>query len=89
MTYRKPVIASAVGGVTDLVIDGKTGILVPPQDSSALAAAISRLLADPEFALRLGQAGHEHIQANYSWQTIIDRLNNLYQELLPSVRCNE
>ncbi|MGQ9707256.1 MAG: glycosyltransferase family 4 protein [bacterium] len=82
MTHKKPVVASGVGGVTDLVINEKTGLLVPPQDSAALASAISRILAEPGFALRLGQAGYEHVQTNYSWQAIIDRLCELYQRLL-------
>ncbi len=81
MSYKKPVVASAVGGVTDLVISEKTGLAVPPADSEALAKAIERLLTDSELAHRLAQAGYEHIQKNYSWQAIIDRLMNLYQDL--------
>jgi glycosyltransferase involved in cell wall biosynthesis len=83
MTYKKPVVASMIGGVTDLVINEQTGLAVPPGDSEALAKAIARLITDSELANRLAQAGYEHIQHNYSWQAIIDRLINLYQQILP------
>ncbi len=82
MTYKKPVVASAVGGITDLVINEKTGIAVPPADSEALARAMEHVLTNPELALRLAEAGHLHIRENYSWDAIIQRLIDLYQELL-------
>jgi glycosyltransferase involved in cell wall biosynthesis len=82
MTFQKPVVASAVGGITDLVHHEKTGLAVPPADSQALAAAIARLLDNPELARILARQGYEHIQQNYSWSAIIDRLTRLYQELL-------
>ncbi|NUQ37426.1 MAG: glycosyltransferase family 4 protein [Caldilineales bacterium] len=70
MRYRKPVIASAVGGIPDIVTDGETGLLVAPQDPEALAAAIARLLDDPDLAQRLGDAGYEHARARFSWEAI-------------------
>ncbi len=84
MTYKKPVIASAVGGITDLVIDGQTGLAVPPGDGDALVRAIVQLIEKPELAQRLSQQGYEHILANYSWGVIIDRLITLYQEVYSS-----
>lgn len=84
MTCKKPVVASAVGGITDLVIDGKTGLTVPPADPEALARAIERLLENPELARKLAQGGYEHIQRNYSWTAIIDRLVSLYHQLQPA-----
>ncbi len=83
MTYKKPVIASAVGGITDLVIDGQTGLAVPAGDVDALVKAIVRLIEDPETAKRLSQHGYEHILTNYSWEVIINQLINLYQEVCP------
>jgi glycosyltransferase involved in cell wall biosynthesis len=82
LTYQKPVVASAVGGITDIIINEKTGITVPPADSTTLAAAIERLLTDRELAARLAAAGYHHIQENYSWTTIIQRLIAIYQKLL-------
>jgi glycosyltransferase involved in cell wall biosynthesis len=82
MSHRKPVVASGVGGIVDLVVDGKTGLIAPPKDSSALAAAISRVLTDTDLATRLGQAGFEHVQRNYSWPAILSRLERIYGCLL-------
>ena len=59
MAWGRPVVASAVGGLTDAVEDGVTGLLVPPGDVQALRAAIVRLLGDPELRRRLGTAGRE------------------------------
>jgi glycosyltransferase involved in cell wall biosynthesis len=59
MAWGRPVVASAVGGLTDAVEDGVTGLLVPPGDVARLRAAIERLLGDPELRARLGTAGRE------------------------------
>lgn len=61
----KPVVASRVGGVPQLVEDGRTGILFPPGDEARLAEALARLLADPDAARRLGRAGSEEVRARY------------------------
>jgi glycosyltransferase involved in cell wall biosynthesis len=58
MTHRKPVVAFRVGGIPEWCRDGETGILVERQDSAGLAAAIERLLADPELARKMGAQGH-------------------------------
>src|SRR5581483_8958074 len=57
MAYGRPVVATAVGGLADAVVDGETGILVPPGDVGALRTALVRLLQDAEQRARLGQAG--------------------------------
>jgi glycosyltransferase involved in cell wall biosynthesis len=57
MAAGLPVVATAVGGIPEIVVDGETGVLVPPQDDAALAAALERLLADPELGRRMGAAG--------------------------------
>ena len=59
MAWARPVVASAVGGLTDAVEDGVTGLLVPPGDVPALRAALERLLGDPELRARLGAAARE------------------------------
>jgi glycosyltransferase involved in cell wall biosynthesis len=59
MAHGRPVVASAVGGIPELVRDGETGFLVEPGDVAGLRAAIQRLLADPELRRRLGRAGRE------------------------------
>jgi glycosyltransferase involved in cell wall biosynthesis len=82
MSYRKPVVASGVGGIVDLVIDDRTGLAVPPAEVEALVGALRRVLTDPALARRLGDAGHDHVQQNYSWPAIIKRLEGIYQSLL-------
>jgi glycosyltransferase involved in cell wall biosynthesis len=68
MAYGRPVVASAVGGLLDVVEDGVTGILIPPGDPVALRAALERLLADPELRRRLGEAGRALAQEDLSWE---------------------
>jgi glycosyltransferase involved in cell wall biosynthesis len=62
----RPVVASAVQGLQEIVTDGETGLLVPPEDPAALAAAVARVLDDPAFAQALGRAGQESARRNFS-----------------------
>ena len=78
MSYGKPTIASAAGGIVDIVRDGRNGILVPPGDGPALAAAIVRMMDDPEDARRMGLAGREDVRTDFSWDVIVDRLAAVY-----------
>ena len=72
MAHGRPVVATAVGGLPDMVVDGETGLLVPPGDPGALRAAVDRLLADADLRRRLGAAGRERIAALSSWERVID-----------------
>ena len=62
MAYARPVIATAVGGLPDAVVDGETGLLVPPRDVEALRAALERLLGDADLRARLGAAGRRRVE---------------------------
>jgi glycosyltransferase involved in cell wall biosynthesis len=68
MAHGRPVVASAVGGLRDLVVDGETGMLVPPGDVPALRAALERLLADPSLRRRLGEAARDRARKILSWE---------------------
>lgn len=81
MMYRKPVVASDVGGIPDVIIDGKTGVLVPQKDPAKLASAIVALLDNPERSRTLGQAGYEHVRENFDWGVITSRLLAIYREV--------
>jgi glycosyltransferase involved in cell wall biosynthesis len=70
MAHGKPVVASAVGGLANLIEDGKTGILVPPGDVQALRAAIVSLLEDGNLRRRLGAAARERIEEFYGWERV-------------------
>jgi glycosyltransferase involved in cell wall biosynthesis len=86
LSYGKPVVATSVGGIVDIVRDGETGLLVPPEDADALARAIATYIEEPERARTLADSGRAHVDAQFSWPTIIDRLTSLYRELtLPRV----
>lgn len=81
LSYGKPVIASAAGGIVDIVRDGDTGLLVPPGDAAALARAIMRYVRDPEFAAKLAARGRAHVEREFSWPVITERLMSLYGRL--------
>lgn len=81
MAAGKPVVSTRVGGVPDLVVDGETGLLVDPQDPSALAAALIELLRDPGRAQEMGRAGHQRRLREFSIEATIGHLEDLYEEL--------
>jgi phosphatidylinositol alpha-1,6-mannosyltransferase len=70
----KPVVATCSGGVADAVLHGQTGLLSQPEDSSALARNIMRLLEDGGLAQRLGAAGRSHVLARATWDSVAERL---------------
>jgi starch synthase len=70
MAHGRPVVASAVGGLRDLVVDGETGLLVAPRDPPALRRALERLLADRDLRRRLGSAGRERARSEFSWERV-------------------
>ncbi|MDX6483234.1 MAG: glycogen synthase [Gaiellaceae bacterium] len=82
MAHGRPVVAGAVGGLLDLVVDGQTGLLVPPRDSAALRAALERLLADGALRRRLGVAGRDRARRLLSWKTVTDATIAAYREAL-------
>jgi glycosyltransferase involved in cell wall biosynthesis len=77
-----PTIASRVGGNVEIIQDGETGLLVPPNDPAALAEAVLRLLCDPRFAAELGNHGRAHVAAEFSFSRLIEKTHQLYTELL-------
>jgi glycosyltransferase involved in cell wall biosynthesis len=78
MAHARPVVATAVGGLRDLVVDGETGLLVPPRDPAALRAALERLLADADLRRRLGVSGRRRAQERFSWPAVTDRTLDAY-----------
>lgn len=81
-----PVVATRVGGLPELVLNGQTGILVPPRDPAALSAAIDELAASPHLAARLASAGAERRTSEYDIDVWIARLEALYLGLLAAKR---
>jgi glycosyltransferase involved in cell wall biosynthesis len=81
--HNKPVVASNVGGIPDVVIHEKTGLLVPEKDPRALASAILGLVDDPAKAHRLGTTGRRFAEHRFNWDHITDQLESLYRSVLP------
>jgi glycosyltransferase involved in cell wall biosynthesis len=81
MVNAKPVVASAAGGIVDIVRDGGNGWLAPPGDVEALADALRACMADPERRRRYGLQGRADVAAGFSWDVIVDRLAGLYHDV--------
>lgn len=83
MACGVPVIGSAVGGIKYSVVDGKTGLLVPPEDPETLARRLAMLQARPEWARALGRAGQRRAQQLFTWQRVAGQVSELYESMLP------
>lgn len=82
MAAGLPTIVSRVGGNPELVQDGVTGLLVPPQDSAALEQALLRLLRDEEFSRRIGANGQRMAIQDFSFERLVREVDELYSDLL-------
>jgi glycosyltransferase involved in cell wall biosynthesis len=82
MAAGKPVAATRIPGTDEAVADGETGILVPPGDAPALAAAIRAFLSDPALARRAGEAGRERVRTRFTASAMVDGVVAAYEELL-------
>lgn len=78
----RPIVATNVGGVARVVLDGRTGMLTAPGDPTAVAAALARLLQDPALRVRMGDEGRAHVRRSFGLQSSLDRLATLYDEML-------
>ena len=79
MAARKPVVATSVGGVPELVLDGETGILVPPRDVPGLSKAIELLLEQPDIGHQMGNKGYEYIHQEFSHEKMWTQVQQLYK----------
>jgi glycosyltransferase involved in cell wall biosynthesis len=77
-----PVVGSDVHGIPDTVEDGRTGLLVPPGDVDALAAAIARLAGDAGLRAEMGRAGRSFVERQYRWEENAAQMERLYRHLL-------
>jgi glycosyltransferase involved in cell wall biosynthesis len=76
-----PVVATRVGGVPDIVVDGETGVIVPPRDPAAVAREVARLLEHADEARRMGAAGRSRRRAEFDLAVTVRRVEELYEEL--------
>ncbi len=88
MAMKKPVVATNTGGSPEVIIDGKTGLLVPPRDSGALFSAIIKLLKDKELARRMGAIGRKRVMNFFSPESTISSVQEMYNRILKNCRGN-
>ena len=81
MALGKPVIATAVGGIPEIVTSGVNGVLIPPEDPAVLAKAMVQVLGDPETARRLGEAGRRLVEQEYSVEKMAEKVYRVYQQV--------
>ncbi|MCL4534263.1 MAG: glycosyltransferase [Bacteroidetes bacterium] len=81
MAMCKPAVATDVDGNPEAVVDGVTGLVVPPRQPGALAAAVCRLLAEPALAVAMGQAGRRRIEEQFTLDRMVRRIEQIYDEL--------
>jgi glycosyltransferase involved in cell wall biosynthesis len=80
MLVGLPCVTTSIGGIPELAKDGETALVVPPQDPTALRAAIQTLLNNHELRTRLGQAARRHCEAKFSYQAMLDSMERIYRE---------
>lgn len=77
-----PAVVSSVGGLPEVVADQVTGYVVPPEDPAALAAALQKLLDDPEKRRRMGEAARQFVADRYRWEDTAERMEQLYRQVI-------
>ncbi|AKG24664.1 glycosyltransferase family 4 protein [Calothrix sp. 336/3] len=82
MASYTPVVASDVGGLQFTVVDGETGLLAPPEDHDAFAIAIDKIISNPAWRNKLGEAARKRVENKFSWGGVASQLSDLYLQLL-------
>jgi glycosyltransferase involved in cell wall biosynthesis len=82
MACGVPVVGSAVGGIKDTVVDGRTGFLVPPNDPMAVAERLALLRHHPDRAMRMGREGLRRVHQRYTWRSVASRIARVYENVL-------
>jgi glycosyltransferase involved in cell wall biosynthesis len=80
LALRRPVVATAVGGITEMIENERTGLLVPPHDAEALGKALARMLTDHPLADTLARAGHDLVQARFSLTAMVNSISAVYEQ---------
>jgi glycosyltransferase involved in cell wall biosynthesis len=80
--HGKPTVATNIGGIPDIIINDETGILVPPGDSEALAAAINKMLENPQWADQLGENARKRIFANFTLEQMVNKYLQVYEAMV-------
>jgi glycogen synthase len=81
MACQRPVVSTRVGGITDVVLDGETGLLVPPNNPDELANAVSKIVADPKLGEHMGEAGRRRVEDRFTWDKVAVETLSVYNEV--------
>ena len=82
MAMERPIVATSIDGITEQITDGVEGILVPPMDPNAIAAAINRIIENKELARSLGSAARKRVEREFTVETMINETEKVYRLLL-------
>jgi glycosyltransferase involved in cell wall biosynthesis len=86
LAMARPVVGATVGGIPEVIVEGETGLLVPPRDSRSLAQAMGRLMADPDFGRELGRRGRQLVVERFSLEMMAAEIETVYEVLLEGRR---
>jgi glycosyltransferase involved in cell wall biosynthesis len=86
MAASRPIVATRAGGIPEVVVDGATGLLVPPRDAHALAAAILGLLRDEPLRKQMAEAGHSRVRARFSVDRMVEQTLDVYAAVAGTTR---
>jgi glycosyltransferase involved in cell wall biosynthesis len=86
MAMGKPVVATAIGGTAEQVVNGITGILVPPMDAESMADALHRLCVSPELRASMGAAGRERVFSTFALERTVKQIVSLYDAIAPALQ---
>jgi glycosyltransferase involved in cell wall biosynthesis len=89
MALSRPVVASNVGGIPEMIEDGVTGLLVPPNDCDALAAALIKLLTDHPYADMIARRGHDLVHERFCIELMVNSIESIYDEEAARLRIEE
>jgi glycosyltransferase involved in cell wall biosynthesis len=84
MAHKLPCIGTHVGGVPDIIVDGETGYLVPPNQPQILADRILRLLRNPDMAREMGERGYRRAMQEFTWDRVVERMQPHLDHLMIS-----
>lgn len=82
MSFSKPIVASRVGGLQEVVVDGVTGILVPPGDPGKLAESVTRMLQNPDMCQKMGNLGYKRLITSFSTGQVVPKIENIYESII-------
>ena len=82
LSYRRPVVATKVGGIVDVIKDGETGLLVPEKNPDAIAKTVLHLLENPDYAKQLGERGYAYARDYFDWDRIMEQYDAIYSQSL-------